>query len=278
MLIKSGLVEKPSPAAPIYTVEPPKNRLILPQIARGEVQPVKIEPKKETKYIARKPELTYKQMLKLTINPDTKKPEPLKVIPTDAPLVALTIDDGFDKDAIKTLFAICKRKGITYTDFMKGQQREMFPDMVRMLSDSEIVEFGNHTQTHRDQRNSPVPGVAPTWDVFKEDLFVAEDWLVENLNQTTLPYVRPPGGAFSEYTTDWNEQMGFLPLNWNGIIEDMPLNIPRGSIILAHYRQSTVDVFEKWIDAITARGLYPTAVSNLIAHANQDFWGRLERP
>ncbi len=275
--IKTGLnsLQQGAEATPVVD-QPQKHQLVIPGIARGEeiVQPTKKEVRKETKFIARKPEYTYEQMRNLTKTPRGTN-EPLRVIETDAPLVALTIDDGFDKQAIKTILAIAQKKGITFTDFMKGQQRKAYPDMVQMLADSEIVEYGNHTETHRDQRNSPVPGVPPTWDVFKEDLYAAEDWLVEKFNQTTKPYVRPPGGAFSEYTTDWNEQMGFLPLNWYANIEDMPLNVPRGAIILAHYRQATVDVFERWVDGMLDRGLYPTAVSNVVAHANNTFLSRL---
>jgi len=55
----------------------------------------------------------------------------------------------------------------------------------------------------------------------------------------------------------------------------MPLNVPKGAIILAHYRQGTVNVFAKWVDAMLGRGLYPTAVSNVIAHANDTFLTRL---
>jgi hypothetical protein len=69
--------------------------------------------------------------------------------------------------------------------------------------------------------------------------------------------------------------MGFLPLNWYANIEDMPLNVPKGAIILAHYRQATVNVFERWVDAMMSKGMYPTAVSNVIAHANDTFLSRL---
>jgi peptidoglycan/xylan/chitin deacetylase (PgdA/CDA1 family) len=104
--------------------------------------------------------------------------EPLKVIETDAPLVAITVDDGFDKEAVKVILVVAKKKGITYTDFMKGEQRKQYPDMVQALVDSELVEFGNHTETHRDQRNAPVPkgqpNRRPTWDEFKDDLYIAK--------------------------------------------------------------------------------------------------------
>lgn len=279
--IKNGLDDlQPKFESNVLVDGPQDYRLIVPNLARGEmVVPTKKEVIKETKFIARKPEYTYEQIWGLTKTLRGTH-EPLRVIETDYPLVAITVDDGFDKEAIKMILSIAKKKGITYTDFMKGEQRRQYPDMVEALVESEIVEFGNHTETHRDQRNAPVPigspNRRPTWDEFKDDLYIAENYLVDNFGQTTLPYLRPPGGAADEYTTDWNAQLGFLPLNWYANIEDMPLNVPKGAIILAHYRQATVNVFERWVDGMLSQGFYPTAVSNVIAHANDKFLSRLK--
>jgi peptidoglycan/xylan/chitin deacetylase (PgdA/CDA1 family) len=248
-----------------------KYAVFLPEIAGGDVIPeaIKQEFRKETKYIARKPDFTVESLSHLK--------KPLTLISTNAPLIGIGIDDGFDEGSIKEILRVTKKYGITYTDFMKGLQRKKFPNYIKEMINSELVEFGNHTETHRDQRNASVPGRRPKWEEFGEDLNAAEFYLNE-FGQTSRPYLRPPGGAADEYTTEWNEQMGWLPITWNANIEDMPLNLQPGSIILAHYRPGTAAVYEKWVNAILARGLIPTAISNVVANASPDFWKQFQAP
>lgn len=246
---------------------PQKYSLFLPELASGEEPVLKTEFRKETKYIARKPDFTVESLSHLK--------KPLTLINTNAPLIGIGIDDGFDEGSIKEILRVTKKYGITYTDFMKGLQRKKFPNYIKEMIDSELVEFGNHTETHRDQRNASVPGRRPTWEEFGEDINAAEFYLNE-FGQTSRPYLRPPGGAADEYTTEWNEQMGWLPITWNANIEDMPLNLQPGSVILAHYRPATAAIYEKWVNAILARGLIPTAISNVVANASSDFWKHFE--
>jgi hypothetical protein len=59
--IKAGLVGGQPAAASSLVDQPQQYRLVIPEVARGEefVIPPKKEPRKETRFIARKPEYTY---------------------------------------------------------------------------------------------------------------------------------------------------------------------------------------------------------------------------
>lgn len=254
---------------------------VFPGVAAGDAPPLVPKPMSEygrefktgTRFIAEKPRFGVEELSRIK--------EPLKSIETPRPFIGIGIDDGFDESAMKLILSVAKKKAITFTDLTKGLQRKQYKVLIQDMINSEIVEFANHTETHRDQRNAPVrpgsPNRRPTWEEFVEDLDASERFLNE-LGQTCLPYVRPPGGSWDFYTQEWNTQHGYLPITWKYNIEDMPVDILRpGDIILAHYRAATSVVFETWVNRVMARGLIPTAFSNVVASASPEFWKRFEK-
>ena len=234
--------------------------LTVPEIANGEIQPLKPEYVRSTPYIATKPEWSIE-----FLNKDTA---PVTRVQTTKPLIAITIDDGFAKDSLRSILNTAIRKEITYTDFMKGLQREMYPDFVQEMIDSLRTELGSHTELHRDGRNGPIPGIPPTRAQLTEDITAPERFM-NTFGQTTRPYLRPPGGAYSEWTLAVSADAGFRSINWSasadyGTTTDVRSLVP-GDIVLMHYRDESAAQFPEWIDAVRAQGLEPTALSNLFA-------------
>lgn len=253
------------PAAPEITMGPqkpyPLNNPEIPADILASPKPeAKSEFRRETKFIAPKPIWTPEFLAKDTT--------PLTRVNTTKPFIAITIDDGFDKDSLQKILDIAIAKKITYTDFMKGLQRKMYPDFVRKMIESDRVEFGSHTEVHRDERNGPVPGVPPTRELLIEDISAPERFM-NKFDETTLPYQRPPGGNFSPWTLSVASSIGYRTINWAASADystttNVKLLKP-GDIVLMHYRSESAALFAGWIDAVRAQGLEPTALSNLFA-------------
>lgn len=232
-----------------------------PAPPQPEPAPKTPEYRRSTQYIAEKPVWTKEFM-------SDKDTGVTKRINTTKPVIALTIDDGFSREAIKKILAIAIAKKITFTDFMKGQQRDLNPDLVQLLLESELVEPGTHTQEHRDERNGPIPGVPPTREQLTADILTPET-LINKFGFTTLPYNRPPGGAVSPWTIDVSGSIGFRSILWSasadaGSTTDVRSLRP-GDIVLMHYRDDSAAQFANWIDAVRRQGLEPTALSNVFA-------------
>lgn len=191
--------------------------------------------------------------------------EPLKRIEgVKKPLIAITIDDGFAVNSLRSILNTAKNKGITYTDFMKGLQRKLYSDFVKEMIESGIVEFANHSEIHGDQTNSR------TDEQKIEDLLAAERFM-NTFGQTTLPYFRPPGGTFDSDTLKRARKKGYRCINWiasadGGTTTNVKLLRP-GDIVLMHYRDESAAQFSYWIDDVRAQGLEPAALSNVFAAA-----------
>lgn len=229
-----------------------------PMLASGELIPKAIEYQKETKYITKKPDWS-EDFLRTNREPVTR-------ITTNQPLIGLTIDDGFF--ARDKILNIAIAKEITFTDFMKGEVRQLYPEYIKRMIDSQRVEFGTHTQVHRDERNSPVAGVPPTRELLTEDIMAPERYL-NTFGQTVLPYHRPPGGDTSPWTLDVASSLGLRTINWAASADAGTTTNVRslrpGDIVLMHYRDDTAAQFAGWINEVRAQGLEPTALSNLFA-------------
>ena len=244
---------------------------VIPGASAGDPEPAPPQQKKEPEYrkqtafIAEKPVWTKDYM-------SSKKTGVIKRIDTTKPLIAITIDDGFSKEAIKKILEIAKAKKITWTDFMKGLQREMYPELVKQIMESELSEPGSHTQVHRTETNGPVPGIPPTRDDLTTDISTPE-LFVNKFGFTTLPYQRPPTGAVSEWTIEVSGSIGYRSILWSasadaGYSTDVRSLVP-GDIVLMHYRDDSAAQFAGWIDKVRARGLEPTALSNVFAVEGQ---------
>lgn len=91
-----------------------------------------------------------------TVSPKPERPEwPREVLldpvfkgPSDRPLVALTIDDGyFNREEI--LESIVD-EGVSATFLIVGSIMDQDPDFIRKANDSGRITWGNHTYTHAD--------------------------------------------------------------------------------------------------------------------------------
>lgn len=192
--------------------------------------------------------------------------------PTDRPLVALTIDDGWSqRDAV---LAIIEQKDVDLSLFLAG--RPIVGDygfIARALNAG--CEIVNHTMDHYDL-------TAKSAAYIQDDLAQFEQ-LVANMvtGATTKPFMRPSGGALNQTVIDASAAAGYRPILWNVSTGDgstattpdqMVANAVNGAkpgaIILMHFGDRALVALPRIIDGLRAKGLEPVSLSKLFENVS----------
>lgn len=250
----------PEEQTPIVTGNYPDEQIIIP------VQPSEIpEPVEE------KPE---KPKIEKPVWTETTLRIPLSRVSTTQPLVGLTIDDG--NFVVEEMVGELIKNEVRATLFITGANLKRNPDIVRMAID-EGFEFGNHTYNHLDLRNLSAPQIT-------REISLTEETLKQiDAGASTLPYLRPPGGATNGLVGETAARLGFRQILWNvsgdagpkvgqdlldwylkSLIDPMGQKA-RGSIILLHFRATTLAVISILITELKKRDLQPVPLSELFA-------------
>lgn len=193
--------------------------------------------------------------------------------PSDRPLVALTIDDGFL--VRHEILDVLVSKGAGATFFLIGdrviQKDQNFIFIKRALDLG--YEIGNHTYTHGDLDKK-------TQEQIKFELSKCEEVLKAiSPGTSTLPYLRPPGGNKHTLSIETAADMGYRMFLWtiSGDIGNYSTNElvnlylrqidslanPWGSIILMHFIPRSLLALPAIIDGIRTRGMEPVSLTRL---------------
>lgn len=235
---------------------------VIPMLAAGEVPPPK----------PKRPEW-----------PENELSFPIFKGPSDKPLVALTVDDGY-QNRNEILQTILEKK-VSATFLTIGSVIDGDPDFVRRANATGNVTWANHTYDH-----ILLAGKDETF--VQDQLKRTEDAFKRACGATTLPMWRPPGGGVESIPISAAKKMGFRSILWNvsgdaglqwsasdptaladyylGLIDKQ--SNPWGSIILNHFRESTAvskaggvqSAFAQIIDGIRARGMEPVSLDKLL--------------
>lgn len=193
-------------------------------------------------------------------------------VSTEKPIVGLTIDDG--NFVLEEMVRELIKNEVRATLFVTGANMKRNPNAVRMAID-EGFEFGNHTYNHLDLRALNATQIT-------REISLTEETLRQiSPEATTLPYLRPPGGATNGLVGETAVRLGFRQILWNvsgdagpkvsqdllnwylkSLIDPMGQKA-RGSIILLHFRPTTLEVISIFIDGLRNRGLEPVPLSEL---------------
>ena len=176
-------------------------------------------------------------------------------------LVALTFDDGPHPVYTEEILDVLDQAGIKASFFMMGKEAELYPDVVKKVSDAGHL-IGNHTYTHANVCQISA-------DETTEEITKTND-ILEGLTGKRPQFFRPPFGCKNETlekqtgmfwifwdvdTLDWQSQ------NPENILDIVRKNVQDGSIILMHdsYDSSvraalaiTDELTEKGYDFVTA--------------------------
>jgi peptidoglycan/xylan/chitin deacetylase (PgdA/CDA1 family) len=191
--------------------------------------------------------------------------------PTDRPLVALTIDDGWS--ARDSVLKVLQDRRTPLTLFLAG--RPILTDLgfvARALNAG--CEIANHTWDHYDLVNKSAAYI-------KKDLQDFEDLVrAQASSGSTLPYMRPSGGTLNQTVIDASAEMGYRPILWSASSGDgsasttpaqMVANVlagaKPGAIILMHFSDRAVIALPAILDGLKAKGLEAVTLSRLFAPA-----------
>jgi peptidoglycan/xylan/chitin deacetylase (PgdA/CDA1 family) len=195
----------------------------------------------------------------------------LRSIPTDTPLVALTLDDAIDHDALDVL----AERGVKATLFLTGAWIQARPDTaIRAVQEGH--ELGNHTWGHP---HLPLSGYGGTLAQIDR----ANQVMVQTVGAPSAPFFRPPYGEWNasvlQAAAAEGDDLAMWEVDSQGYIAGarpeavagrVLARAHAGSIILMHplaygdrYALAAV------IDGLRAEGLEPGRLSDLLLNARQ---------
>ncbi|MGE9986334.1 polysaccharide deacetylase family protein [Desulfovibrio sp. SGI.169] len=119
-------------------------------------------------------------------------------------LCAITFDDGPSRNTPQ-LLDMLNQYGIPATFFLLGKQAELYPGIVRRIAD-EGHEIGNHSYSH--------PNLRLLSPERKADEIRRTDAILRDLGVTPL-FLRPPYGAFDQYTVDIADSLHLSVVLWS---------------------------------------------------------------
>lgn len=179
--------------------------------------------------------------------------------------VALTFDDGPDKEYTAKLLDRLKERNVRVTFFLMGQNIEGNEELVkRMKEEGHLI--GNHSYSHIQLTKAGTEAVCQAVD--------KTSGMIEDITGEGPEYMRPPYG-------DWNEELenrvGMTTVLWSvdsldwklqntsRIVKRVLKDVEDGDIILMHdIFPTSVDAAMEIIDTLTKRGYTFVTVDELL--------------
>ena len=193
-------------------------------------------------------------------------------VETQAPLVALTFDDGPTQLGVDAVLPVLERHGATATFFLVGEAVERRPDLARRIR-AAGHELGNHSYTHQRMMLRPA------------------DWYDSEIARTEAALARAGGGGSGLFRPPYGKKLWGLSqatrrAGLTMVMMDIkeptttdPAQYARevvaaarpGSILLLHAmfrgNQTARDALPLILDGLKAKGLRPVSVGELMAGA-----------
>jgi len=198
--------------------------------------------------------------------------------------VAITFDCAWGAADIPTILDILKKENVKASFFIVGQWAEKFPDAVKLIA-NEGHDIANHGYSHL--RMSTVGK-----EKCKSEIELCNQKL-EEISGVKVKLFRPPYGDYNNTVVDTCNELGCYPIQWNvdsldwkkemskqAILDRILKRTKPGSIILFHNdTQYTVELLQKIISELKAKGIGFAAVSEMIMIENYyiDDQGRQQR-
>jgi peptidoglycan/xylan/chitin deacetylase (PgdA/CDA1 family) len=194
---------------------------------------------------------------------------------TKEPRIALTFDDGPNRDVTPKLLEVLNKHGIRASFFLIGRHLENNISLARELVEAGH-EVGNHTYSH------PVLWRLADTQINQE--IARTDELLKGLDGAVPRFLRPPMGMFSKRILNLIEGAGYhtvvgdvyprdshLP-GKNKIVERTMSRVTNGSIIILHDggnsghvdRGQTLWAVERMIPKLKDRGFQFVTLSKLL--------------
>ena len=181
-----------------------------------------------------------------TTSPVVASAEVVWQIDTSQPVLALTFDAGSDRGFADEILDLLKEHGVKATFGMTGRWAEANPELVvRMITDGHALM--NHTYDH--------PHMETLESGERLDQLTRTETIVRSLTgTTTLPYFRPPYGAYNNrvladvgaagyrYSVMWTvDSLGWQGLAPAEVVDRCLSGATPGAILLLHVGAASTD-------------------------------------
>lgn len=201
--------------------------------------------------------------------------------------VAITFDDGYDRNAIKKVLEVLKKENLKATFFVIGTALNKNADLWKQAV-AEGNQVCNHTNNHKalsKLTNKEIEAEITGWENNATKVLGKE--YVEKM-KNEFPYVRFPGGDGNndKRVLYKAESLGYTVIGWDvdsytGVIRPLhktasvqaiaykitsfiPSKCQKGSIVLMHFNNYDTRNLEATFDAVKQRGFEIKTVSELI--------------
>lgn len=192
-------------------------------------------------------------------------------IDADAPMVALTFDDGPNPEYTSRVLKVLEENYSHATFFVVGTNAEKYPEVLRNIAASGN-EIGNHTYSH-----------ANLTDIDSSDVEEEIDRVNRAVKKATgeiATVIRPPYGAYNDDvlkqlqqpvilwdldTEDWDSR------NAQVIVDHIIANVEDGDIILMHdIYESTAEAVELLLPRLKEMGYHVVSVSEMAEYKEKE--------
>ncbi|HZD59962.1 MAG TPA: S-layer homology domain-containing protein [Anaerolineae bacterium] len=172
--------------------------------------------------------------------PTLAQEQPVRVLPTNQKVVALTFDGTFSRGSIDEIIRILNDEDVTATFFLAGTFIDNFPSDAIRIRDN-CFALGNHSNTHPDL-------VRLTDQQIINEANTARQKFLDVLGIETRPFFRVPYGSYDNRVLTALNQAGYTKIiqwdidtiDWreDTTVQDIVRRVERGlepgSIILMH--------------------------------------------
>lgn len=192
-------------------------------------------------------------------------------IDVNAPMVALTFDDGPNPEYTSRILKVLKDNYSHATFFVVGTNAEKYPDTLQEIALSGN-EIGNHTYSHANLTDIDSANVEEEIDKVNR--------AVKKATGEIATVIRPPYGAYNDDvlnqlqqpvvlwdldTEDWDSR------NAQTIVDNIITNIDDGDIILMHdIYESTAEAVELLVPRLKEMGFQVVSVSEMAEYKGKE--------
>lgn len=192
-------------------------------------------------------------------------------VDSDAPMVALTFDDGPNPDNTNRILDVLNANYSHATFFVVGTNAENYPDTLKAISASGS-EIGNHTYSHAKLTDLSLADVEEQIDKVNR--------AVKKATGENTTVIRPPYGAYDKKLLDQLEEPVVLwdldTEDWDSrnaqtIVENVLSQVEDGDIILMHdIYESTAEAVEILVPKLKEQGFQIVTISEMARYKGKE--------
>ena len=186
-------------------------------------------------------------------------------------LVSLSFDASWGCDSTEKILSVLTEYGAKANYFVVSLWVEKYPELLKKLADSGIIEIGMHSATHPDMKKLSHSEIA--------EEISSNMAAIKRVTGITPTLFRAPFGSYSDAVIEVAAEKGAYVIQWDvdsldwknltasEIAARVLSGAKSGSIILMHNDgKHTAEALPLILEGLKNKGLKPVTISELIYH------------